>query len=326
MQDLAQPPATLHGREGVLHEGAFAGTIPDASLDGGLLKKLRKKTWRYAGVFRDDLALGVAICDVGYMGLAFAYVAEGSRVVERGWRSPGAVGMAAGAANGASAAVAPGRLIALATTRDGGITVGVDMPGIRANIDIEGDSTPLTVVSDLGHGDGAHGLTVKNAGMLARGTIVVEGRSYTLSDARGCTDWTEAFFPRRTTWNWATAGGVSPDGQVVGFNLAVGVHDDTKGRFNENALWLNGHPSALPPVTFTVSPGETPWAIHSQDGSVDLVFEPRGERREEVNLYVVSSHFRQAFGAFTGKLRDARGREVRIEGVPGVAEEHDAVW
>jgi hypothetical protein len=182
------------------------------------------------------------------------------------------------------------------------------------------------VVSDVSHGAGQPGVTVKNAGLVARGTLSVEGRSYTLDDARATVDWTEACFPRRTTWFWASGAGLAPDGRAVGFNLAKGVHDDVHHRFNENALWLDGVPSALPAVTFSPAPPPTPWSIHSDDGSVDLVFEPRGERSEDVNLLVVSSFYRQPFGTFTGRLRDARGREVRLEGVPGVTEEHEALW
>lgn len=326
MQDLASPPATLVDARGAPHEGAYAGTIPEATLDGGLFRRLRKKSWRFAGVFRDDLVVAAAIADVGFLGVAWAYVAEGGRVVERGWKSPGAIGISVGASDGASAAVASGRTITLAATRSGGLTIGLDLPGLRANLDVGGEATPLTVVSDVSRGAGQHGITVKNVGLLAKGSVTVEGRSYTLDDARASLDWTQAFFPRRTAWFWATGAGLTVSGQPVGFNLARGVHDDVHGRFNENALWLDGAPSALPAVTFTAGAGTTPWSIHSEDGAVDLVFEPRGERAEDVNLLLVSSRYRQPFGTFTGRVRDARGREVRLEGVPGVTEDHHAVW
>ncbi len=326
MNDLSPLPATLVDSRGVPHEGAFAGTFPRASLDGGIVGRLRRKSWRWVGIFRDDLVIAAAVADIGYLGVAFAYVAEGSSVVERAWKAPGAVGMKVGAADGASVALAPLRLISLAVTRSGGLTFTLDLPGIQANVDVAGDATPLTVVSDVGHGSGAHGITVKGAGLVARGTVAVEGRNYALEDARACVDWTEASFPRHTAWFWAAGAGLSVAGQPLGFNLAFGIHDDVHGRFNENALWLDGVPSALPGVTFTPGEGSSPWTVHSEDGSVDLVFEPRGERGEKVKLLLVRSRFRQAFGTFTGRLRDARGRVARLESVPGVAEDHEAVW
>jgi hypothetical protein len=45
-----------------------------------------------------------------------------------------------------------------------------------------------------------------------------------------------------------------------------------------------------------------------------------------VNVVVVKSRYRQPFGTFTGHLRDARGREARLERTGGVREDHDALW
>lgn len=326
MQDLAPPPATLLDATGAPQKGAYAGRIASAEFKGARLGGWRKKAWRYAGVFRDDLAIGAAIADLGYLGLTFVYVAEGGRFYECAWKSPAAAGMRVGAADGTSVALAPGRTVTLATTRTGGVTVSLALPGIRADLDIEGGTTPLTVVSDVGGVTGRTGMTVKSAGLLTRGTLCVQGRSYTLDDARACLDFTQALFPRRTVWSWATAGGIAADGRPVGFNLARGVHDDAHGRFSENALWLDGTPAALPAVTFTAAPGATPWTIRSADGAVDLSFQPRGERAEDVNFLILSSRYRQPFGSFTGRLRDARGREVRVEGLPGVTEDHAALW
>ena len=326
MQDLAPPPASLLDEKGAPREGAYAGLIPEAAIPTGFVRGLRKKTWRYAGVFQDELAVGVAIADVGYLGLTFAYVARGNKLCERAWKSPAAIGMRVGPCDGASVAVAPGRMVTMATTRRGGVTVALALPGLRADLDIDGDATPLTVVSDVGRGAGLPGLTVKKAGLAARGTIWMNGQRCPLDDARACLDFTQALFPRRTVWGWATGGGRAADGRVVGFNLARGVHDDSKGRFNENALWVDGTPAALPAVTFTPAPGVAPWSIRSDDGAVALQFTPRGERSEDVNLLVLGSRYRQPFGTFTGHLRDARGRLVELSGLPGVTEDHAAVW
>jgi hypothetical protein len=343
VSDLLSAPPTLVDARGAPHEGAFSGTIPRTSLEHAtvpglgvldrldaarkVLRGLRLKRWRYVGIFRDDLVLASAVVDVGYLGVAFAYAAEGEHVVARGWNAPAAIGIHVGPHDGACSAVAPRRLITSAATRAGGLTVAFDLPHLRADLDIEGDATALTVVSDVGKGSGLHGVTVKTAGMRARGSVVIEGRSYTLDDAHAVIDWTEAFFPRHTRWFWAAAAGTAPDGRAVGLNLARGVHDDARGRFSENALWLDGSPSALPPVTFKAGPTpRDPWTIHSTDGSVDLVFEPRGERSEDVSFLVIASRYRQPFGTYTGRLRDARGREVHVEKLPGVAEDHAATW
>lgn len=343
MEELAPAPPTLVDARGAPREGAYRGPIPGASLDEAVvpglgvlarpengrarLRSVRLKTWRFVGIFRDDFTVVAAVADASYLGLAWAYVVEGESKVEQSWKSPAAIGTHVGPVDGTSAALAPGKLIALAATRKGGLTVSLDVPGIRAELDIEGDTVPLTVVSDLAAGNGLHGVTVKQAGNLARGTVSIDGRTYTLEDARATIDWTQGFFPRRTAWWWASAAGVASDGRPIGFNLARGVHDTSQDRWSENALWVAGEPSALPRVRFAEGTGARgAWTIHSEDGSVDLVFEPQGERGEDVNLLVLSSKYRQPFGRFSGKLRDARGREVVLENVPGVAERHEAVW
>lgn len=112
----------------------------------------------------------------------------------------------------------------------------------------------------------------------------------------------------------------------MGLNLARGVHDDPAGQFTENALWVDGAPAALPPVSFGVGAGRTPWTIRSPDGAVDLTFTPRVERGEDAAWVVVSSRYRQPFGTFSGRLKDARGRSVKVDGLPGVTEHHTAVW
>ena len=325
MQDLGLPPASLLDESDAPQEGAFAGVSQNPAIDGRRPRR-GKKTWRFAGVFHEDLVLGVAIVDLGYLGMTFVYVAEGNRVLECTWKTPGALGMHVGPPDGTSVAMAPRRLVTLATTRTGGVTVAVDLPGIRANLDIAGEVTPLTVVSDWSRGAGGQAMTVKKAGLVAQGNLSVQGRSYAFADASACLDFTAGFLPRRMVWNWAIAGGRASDGRGVGFNLARGVHDVAQQRFTENALWIDGTPAALPAVTFSPAAGLVPWTIRSADGAVDLVFTPRGQRAENVNLGFVSSRYRQPFGSFTGQLRDARGRTVRIAAMPGVTEDHGAVW
>jgi hypothetical protein len=206
----------------------------------------------------------------------------------------------------------------------GGLAVTFQAPELRLELELDGAPTPLTAVSDVGHGARLPGATVKQAGLHARGEVLLDGRRLSIEHARACVDWTEGFFPRHTRWQWATGAGDSTGGVPVGFNLALGVHDGA--RHSENALWVEGAPAALPPVKFQVTPGRAPWTVRSADGAVDLRFRPRAERTEDVNLGLVSSRYRQPFGHFEGRIRDARGREVELDGVPGVAEDHDAIW
>lgn len=342
-RELGPAPDTLVDVRGAVREGAYVGdprltSLEEARAPGlgrlaapgrprGLLRALRRKTWCWVGVFQDDAVVCAAVADAGYVGLAWAYVAEGERVVEAAWKAPVGVGVRAGPPLRASVAMAPGRLVSISPTDRGGVTLTLELPGLRAGFDL-GPGRSLTVVSDLGRGAGLPGATVKRCGLAAHGAFELEGRRRPLERALACVDWTTGYFPRRTAWVWAAGAGRDEQGRAFGFNLARGVHDDRRGRFTENALWLDGAPGALPPVSFLPGAGRTPWTIRGEgpEGLVDLVFEPRGERREELDLVLVSSRYRQPFGEFSGVLRDARGREMRFDRAPGVAEDHLAVW
>ena len=77
------------------------------------------------------------------------------------------------------------------------------------------------------------------------------------------------------------------------------------------------------PVEFSFQPEapHAPWRVRSDDGHVDLTFHPEGHRAQTVDLKLISSRYVQPFGTFSGSLDG-----VAVEGLPGVAEDHAALW
>ena len=59
---------------------------------------------------------------------------------------------------------------------------------------------------------------------------------------------------------------------------------------------------------------------------MDLRFRALGERGERTRLPFLKVDHRQFVGEYTGWLRDAGGRAVRLERMHGVAEVHRSVW
>lgn len=343
---LPAPASALLDATGHLRSGAYRGAPASLPLErayapglGPLaaaapgrrrLRGLRRKTWRWVGVFQDDLVVSAAVADLGYLGLAWAYVAEGGRLVERGWKAPLAAGVRVGGPGAPSAALAPGRLVSMQTVGANELTLTLELEQLRAGIDLRAADPAgldgLTVVSDTGKGAGRPGGTVKRACLAAKGAVVLGDRRVVLDRAWAFVDWTQAYFPRRMSWWWAAGAGLASDGRPVGLNLCRGVHDEPAAGTHENALWLDGVPASLPAVSFLVGEGRTPWTIRSDDGAVDLAFEPAGERREATDLVLVASRYRQPYGHFSGTLRDGAGRTVRLDRLPGVTEHHDVTW
>lgn len=333
---LPPAPVTAFDPDGGPRYGAYAGEIPDLDrlgaapgLFGAAARVLRLKRWLYAGVFGPRLFAGFAVVDAGYAGQVFGYAfdrAAGGEPVEVAWTAPLALGCRV--EGGLLAARATGRAArqSLAFRRDGlGLRADVALGALAGTFRVERFDVPLSVLTaPLG---GAPLATVKTAGVPVWGELRLAGRPVPLDGSFAVLDWTRAFFPHRTRWNWAAASGRDARGAPVGFNLARGVHDDPLGGHSENALWIDGRPGALPPVRFAPGRGSCErWCVASEDGSVDLELRPAGRRSADLDWGLVASRFRQPFGTWHGRLRDREGRACEVDGLPGVAEDHDARW
>ena len=184
---------------------------------------------------------------------------------------------------------------------------------------------PLVVVLPVGRGRAAYSHKVP---LPLEGTIRVGDRVHRASqgDAFAILDIHKAHYPRHTFWNWATFAGRDEEGKAVGLNLTSNVNREDE-HFNENAVWVDGKLETLAPARFELDPGDplAPWHLTTADGAVELSFEPRGKRSENLRLGLVRSVFQQPYGVFAGTIRCAAG-VLRVRDVWGVCEDHDALW
>ncbi len=115
--------------------------------------------------------------------------------------------------------------------------------------------------------------------------------------------------PRNTAWRWAYGTGRLPDGTVLGFNLSEGF-SGVGERSRENAVWIDGRPSALDARTrfeFDRTDVMRPWHVTTQDGTVRLRFDPVAAHNEFLDVKAVRSLFIQPVGHFSGEI-DVDGR------------------
>jgi hypothetical protein len=157
--------------------------------------------------------------------------------------------------------------------------------------------------------------TRKQAGVRAHGTLALDGGPPCAVEALAVIDDTAGHHARETEWRWSAGVGEGVEGQPLAWNLVSGVNDPPSG--SERAVWVNGEPHEVPPVTFAADLS----SVGCSDGS-ELRFEAEAERSRRENLLIVSSDYRAPFGSFSGTLpggvRLARGR--------GVMEHHRALW
>jgi hypothetical protein len=248
------------------------------------------KRWRYVGVFGEQLMICAASVQVGPARQTFWAVFErvSGLLVEQTRLIPrrGALDLA------------PGRL----RIRDNAVLLDLALD--------EQDGIEATCPNGR-----AYVWTRKQAGVRARGTLVLGAHPPLAIDALAVIDDTAGYHARVTEWWWAAGVGSAPDGTPLAFNLVQGVNDPLSG--SERAVWVAGVSHEAPPVRFS----ENLCAIASEDGS-ELRFVPEAERSRSDNLLFLRSDYRAPFGWFSGTLPGA----IPLAHAFGVVEHHRARW
>lgn len=332
---LPKAPETLASGGNPI-EGLFAGSVGDARFSqlGGayaasfLQRRLIEKKWQYVFVATGEMMLSLALVDAGYLSSGIC------AVFDRGARrllvnenpvlpSPCAlIGEAPG--EGMSARlVGPG--IRARMQRSGG-RITVRASWAHADIDLQLDASaapqPMTAIAQVG-APGRFDLTQKTVLVPAEGEVRAGNVRFQVRGERAALDYTHGYLARDTAWRWAFASGAR-GGRQIAFNLSEGF---LQGE-GENALWVDGDPHPVGPVSFSFdgAAGLSPWRIRSQDGLVDLVFRPEGYRAQTIDLKLILSEYLQPFGTFAGFVTAPSGERVELEGLPGVTEDHRARW
>jgi hypothetical protein len=255
-----------------------------------------RKLWRYVGVFCEELMACAALVQIGPARQSFwalldreaGWMRERTRLVPR-----------------------RGELLLHAgrTNADGRLRI-VDR-GVALDLALEEEAGIQALCP--------HGRfevwTRKQAGIPAHGTLRVDGGTPREIHGRAVVDDTCGHHARVTEWRWSAGVGEGPDGTALAWNLVSGVNDPPSG--SERAVWVDGAPHEVAPVTFA----EDLSTIACADGSV-LLFEAEAQRSRSERLLIAASDYRAPFGRFSGTLP---GGIALARGL-GVTEHHRARW
>jgi len=209
---------------------------------------------------------------------------------------------------------------------------GRSTPWIEVDLTLTESGTGITAISEVEHGEQSSvSVTGKTSGLAVVGDVVVHGqgssRAFSLAGGLGGYDYTKGMLPRNTAWRWAYGTGRLASGTVLGFNLSEGF-SGVGERTHENAVWIDGHPSALDARTrFEFDRGEVmrPWRVTTKDGTVRLRFDPVAAHNEYLDVKAVRSLFIQPVGHFSGEI-DVDGRTHVLDRLPGVVEDSEILW
>ncbi|MBF5041514.1 DUF2804 domain-containing protein [Aggregicoccus sp. 17bor-14] len=346
---LPPVPASVADASGTPRFGTYAGELARVDL-GALsgrwalplaLRPFKRKRWLYSFVATQEVIALSAVVDLGYGANAFAVAYDlKARRALADLSMLGVPGVLS-AVGDCPAEGAHARFDTLGArlrvrreagaseygleVSAAGVRTGSGPLRLRARLHTQDAAPALTVVAPV-EGDGRVNVTQKRSALLTSGTLEADGRTWSLEGGVGGMDYTQGYLARHTAWRWAFAAGRLPDGTPVGLNLVEGFNDSAS-EANENALWVGGRLFPLSRARFGYTRGQLlePWTVRTEDGAVDLRFEPLHVHREEKNLKVVVSHFAQPLGLFTGTLR-VGGRTLEVSALPGVTEEQDMRW
>jgi hypothetical protein len=130
----------------------------------------------------------------------------------------------------------------------------------------------------------------------------------------------KGFFPYRMQTIMCSAAGFDAEKRRFGFHIAENQTRENN-RNNENALWVNGKLTPLPPVRITMPEGiEEDWVIQDVEGMVDLTFTPKEHNRSGMGLLFTNAEFTAPLGFYNGMLVNSAGEQIQVRNLFGMGE------
>lgn len=290
-----------------------------------LAKHFHFKQFQFVSVFTERYVIGIALADIRYLttGFCYLYDRDHNRLIENSWLRPlGFSSQMSTSSYQGQSSIAGGALKFEFHQGQWRICVNCQSLVCELRLTPANNSLPLALCTPTGYSGWTY--TQKHNALKVNGSLQVNGYQVDLRNALAGYDFSAGYMRRETSWRWASISAAC--GEVsLGLNLAAGVNE-TGG--SENTLWVDGQRDLLGAAQFHFKRDdlESPWKITSQDGRINLTFEPLNLRCEKLNLGVLKSNFRQFIGNFSGEITGSDGTVHRLDQIIGLTEDHFAKW
>ena len=297
-----------------------------------LAKRFKFNQFQFIGFTCDKLIVGLAIVDLKIASNCFIYIydPESKEYAEHSFINPLAFNTQIDTQpNSGNSFFRKGnnKVSIEATAKPRLRSVNVDLESgikISAVIDESGSFEPLALCVRAGY-EGFH-FTQKSTALICNGLVEWGDKKIVLEEigALASVDWSAGYMRRETAWNWGSLSCNLPDGRRLGFNLAAGV---VETGFTENAVWIDGKMHKVDMVDFQFDRyhHSHAWSLRSNDGIINLHFEPAGQRKEKTNAIIAATNFTQHFGRYYGEIL-INGETIHLDGEWGFTEDHYAKW
>ncbi len=295
----------------------------------------RKKRWDYWCVITPEVIVSFVYADIDYAGLANCWILDRSdhaqatagvlRPFARGLSLPDQV------CTGTAEVTGDAFTMRIAETDDATrLTASASSSAlgpisIDIRVDKPADHESLNVV--IPWSERRFQFTSKQNTRRATGTVTAGDRTWTVGDTDdfAVQDLGRGIWPYSNRWNWAAGSGRSGDDHLIGLQFG-GKWTEGTG-FTENALCIDGRLTKIGTELdwdYHWDDPMRPWRLRSDD--IDLALTPYFDRYDDTDLKVVKMEVHQCFGTWSGTVRDADGREYRVDGIDGFAEEARNRW
>jgi hypothetical protein len=190
----------------------------------------------------------------------------------------------------------------------------------------EGEPTPMAVSLLFSE---RRNMYAYKAITAVKGDIVSGGKHIHLSPEKtsGLFCDFKGYYPRKKHSTWCSALGFDGENRRFGFSFGE-IQTKEPYSNNENALWIDGKLTPMPPVKITSNiKDKKNWVIQDMEGMVDLVFNPK-EPEKSIGETVFSRytsvlfgyHYENPLGCFNGLLVDSDGKELPVKDAWGIGE------
>lgn len=321
---------------GLLHRDAIGwsrNTNYNCNLSG---RWPRKKKWNYWCVNNSECLFSVTISNLDYAGMVFIYFLDfkTKKFIEKTIITPFGKGCSMPDIVHETVSFSHSKMEIEMAERNSHTHIVVkckDFGGFNldANFRVMYPENHETLNVVIPWNDKTFQFTSKHECLPVEGTLRVGEYNYKFSsvDTFACLDYGRGIWPRKCSWNWATASGVV-NGKRIGFNLGAKWTDGTG--MTENAIIHDGKLTKLSEdilFGYDKSNFMKPWTIKTSiSDRVDLIFTPIYERIANSNLILVKSELHQMIGHISGTLRTDSGEIIELENLIGCTEDHFAKW
>ena len=295
------------------------------------VRNWRIKEWQYFNAQSGNFLIEAVFCNFKLYRIAHVLVYDkqsGEKIIYRkykpgkGWTLPSSLANSSIDSHSSNFYFRIHSWLATDTiTLDIDIAAARQRPSLTAHLtyNVSSDITPMAVSLGITK---RRTIYAYKAFTPIRGNVVLGERRISL-EPDACSGFFcdyKGFFSYRLQTAVCSAMGFTKENRRFGFHIAENKTSEPN-KNNENAFWVDGKLTPLPPVLITMPNGsDGMWFIQDIEGMVDLTFTPKEQNKSGIKLGFTKAEFNAPLGYYNGMLLNSEGEQIPIKNLFGMGE------